>query len=199
MLFRSPGSYDTLTLPTYDEMKEDKLRYADSFMKQYENTDPFTAKTLVEPYPNGVFVVQNPPQYPLTTEEMDHVYALPYMRTYHPSYEEKGGIPAIAEVKFSLTSNRGCFGGCSFCALTFHQGRTIQVRSHESLIEEAKKIIAEPDFKGYIHDVGGPTANFRHPSCEKQMKKGVCKNKQCLFPDVCKNCDLLRFLPNQFL
>ena len=118
---------------------------------------------------------------------MDAVYELPYMRTYHPSYEEKGGVPAISEIKFSLTSNRGCFGGCNFCALTFHQGRTIQTRSHESIIEEAKQVIADKDFKGYIHDVGGPTANFRQPSCEKQMKFGVCKNKQCLFPSACKN------------
>ena len=142
---------------------------------------------MVEKYPNGIFVVQNPPQEPLTQEEMDAVYELPYMRTYHPSYEEKGGVPAINEIKFSLTSNRGCFGGCNFCALTFHQGRTIQTRSHESIIKEAKQVIAEKDFKGYIHDVGGPTANFRHPSCEKQMKFGVCKNKQCLFPTPCKN------------
>ena len=185
-----PDGYELLTLPTYDNMKEDKIQYASSFMKQYENTDPFTAKTLVEPYGNGIYVIQNPPQYPLTVEEMDHVYDLPYMRTYHPVYEAMGGIPAIAEVKFSLVSNRGCFGGCSFCALTFHQGRMIQVRSHESIIKEAKLIIEDKDFKGYIHDVGGPTANFRHTSCEKQKTMGVCKNKQCLFPDVCKNCNV---------
>ncbi|MBR2404015.1 MAG: YgiQ family radical SAM protein [Lachnospiraceae bacterium] len=185
-----PEGYELLTLPSYDNMKEDKIQYASSFMKQYENTDPFTAKTLVESYGNGTYVIQNPPQYPLTVEEMDHVYDLPYMRTYHPVYEEMGGIPAIAEVKFSLVSNRGCFGGCSFCALTFHQGRMIQVRSHESIIKEAKLIIEDKDFKGYIHDVGGPTANFRHTSCEKQKTMGVCKNKQCLFPDVCKNCNV---------
>ena len=129
-----------------------------------------------EEYPHQIYVVQNPPQKPLTMEEMDAVYELPYMRTYHPSYEEKGGVPAISEIKFSLISNRGCFGGCSFCALTFHQGRTIQVRSHESIVKEAELMIKDPDFKGYIHDVGGPTANFRHPSCEKQMTQGVCKN-----------------------
>ncbi|MBQ8327355.1 MAG: YgiQ family radical SAM protein [Lachnospiraceae bacterium] len=185
-----PEGYELLTLPSYDNMKEDKIQYASSFMKQYENTDPFTAKTLVESYGNGTYVIQNPPQYPLSVEEMDHVYDLPYMRTYHPVYEEMGGIPAIAEVKFSLVSNRGCFGGCSFCALTFHQGRMIQVRSHESIIKEAKLIIEDKDFKGYIHDVGGPTANFRHTSCEKQKTMGVCKNKQCLFPDVCKNCNV---------
>ena len=185
-----PEGYELLTLPSYDNMKEDKIQYASSFMKQYENTDPFTAKTLVESYGNGTYVIQNPPQYPLTVEEMDHVYDLPYMRTYHPVYEAMGGIPAIAEVKFSLVSNRGCFGGCSFCALTFHQGRMIQVRSHESIIKEAKLIIEDTDFKGYIHDVGGPTANFRHTACEKQKTLGVCKNKQCLFPDVCKNCNV---------
>ncbi len=181
------GFYDEIRLPDYETMKENKSVYADSFRIQYENTDPFTGKVMVEEYPNGIFIVQNPPQEPLTQEEMDEVYELPYMRTYHPSYEKKGGVPAINEIKFSLTSNRGCFGGCNFCALTFHQGRTIQTRSHESIIEEAKQIIADKDFKGYIHDVGGPTANFRHPSCEKQMKYGVCKNKQCLFPTACKN------------
>lgn len=179
------GVYDSIALPSFQEMKEKKEVYAKSFRIQYENTDPCTGKTLTEAYPNGVYVVQNPPQPVLSTEEMDAVYELPYMRTWHPSYEEAGGVPAIAEIKFSLISNRGCFGGCSFCALTFHQGRTVQVRSHESLLAEAKKIIREPDFKGYIHDVGGPTANFRHPSCEKQLTKGVCKDRQCLFPSPC--------------
>ena len=179
--------YDTIMLPSYEKMKQDKILYAKSFMKQYANTDPFTGKTLIEPYPNGQYVIQNPPQPPLSSEEMDEVYALPYMRTYHPSYEEKGGVPAIVEIKFSLISNRGCFGGCNFCALTFHQGRILQVRSHESIIQEAQELTKEKDFKGYIHDVGGPTANFRHTSCEKQMTQGVCKNKQCLFPTPCKN------------
>ena len=179
--------YDTKILHDYDTIKEEKKAFAESFYTQYQNTDPFTAKTLVEPYPNGIYIVQNPPQEPLSEEEMDYVYSLPYMRTYHPSYEEKGGVPAISEVKFSLVSNRGCFGGCNFCALTFHQGRIIQTRSHESIINEAKKIIEDKDFKGYIHDVGGPTANFRHTSCQKQLKHGVCMNKQCLFPDKCKN------------
>lgn len=179
------GVYDSIALPSFQEMKEKKEAYAKSFRIQYENTDSCTGKTLTEAYPNGVYVVQNPPQPVLSTEEMDAVYELPYMRTWHPSYEEAGGVPAIAEIKFSLISNRGCFGGCSFCALTFHQGRTVQVRSHESLLAEAEKIIREPDFKGYIHDVGGPTANFRHPSCEKQLTKGVCKNRQCLFPSPC--------------
>lgn len=181
------GIYEPVILPSYDRMKADKTLYAKSFSIQHENTDFCTGKPLIEEYAGGIYVVQNPPQPPLTTEEMDAVYALPYMRTYHPSYEEKGGVPAISEIKFSLISNRGCFGGCSFCALTFHQGRTIQTRSHESIIEEAKLLIKEPDFKGYIHDVGGPTANFRHPSCQKQLKYGVCKNKQCLFPSPCNN------------
>ena len=145
------------------------------------------AKTLVEPYDDKTYVVQNPPQEPLTTQEMDDTYDLPYMRTYHPMYEKDGGIDAIKEVKFSLSSCRGCFGGCSFCALTFHQGRIIQSRSHESLLKEAKQLIADPEFKGYIHDVGGPTANFRQPACEKQKTKGVCPTKQCLFPSPCKN------------
>ena len=181
------GLYDYELLPSYEAMKEKKELYAKSFDMQYQNTDAYSGKTLVEPYPNGIYVVQNTPAYPLSTAEMDDVYALPYMRTYHPSYEEKGGVPAITEIKFSLISNRGCFGGCNFCALTFHQGRTIQTRSHESIIEEAKLLIQDPDFKGYIHDVGGPTANFRHPSCEKQLTHGVCKHRQCLFPTPCKN------------
>ena len=180
--------YDALTLPSYEALCADRRTYAESFYRQYCNTDPFIAKRLAEPYEKeGCWVVQNPPQEPLTTEEMDRVYALPYMRTYHPSYEKAGGVPAIEEVKFSLTSNRGCFGGCSFCALTFHQGRIVQTRSHEAIIDEAREVIADPDFKGYIHDVGGPTANFRHPSCQKQLTKGVCPNRQCLFPTPCKN------------
>ncbi len=179
--------YDYEILKDYDTIKENKKEFAKSFYTQYLNTDPFTAKKLVEPYPNDVYVVQNIPQKPLSQSEMDQVYSLPYMRNYHPSYESFGGVPAITEVKFSLVSNRGCFGGCSFCALTFHQGRIIQTRSHESIIEEAKKITWDKDFKGYIHDVGGPTANFRQPACDKQLKHGVCKNKQCLFPTGCQN------------
>ncbi len=176
-----------ILLPSYEEMKKDPVLYAKSFGIQYENTDPFTGRILAEPYEHGVYVVQNPPAMPLTTQEMDDVYALPYMRTFHPSYKERGGVPAIKEIKFSLISNRGCFGGCSFCALTFHQGRIVQTRSHESILSEAKEMTKDPEFKGYIHDVGGPTANFRQPSCEKQLKSGVCKNKQCLFPEPCHN------------
>lgn len=179
--------YDAIVLESWEELKADKLNYAKSFYKQYCNTDPFSGKRLVEPYSEHLFVVQNPPAKPLSQSEMDRVYSLPYMRTYHPSYEALGGVPAIEEVKYSLISNRGCFGGCSFCALTFHQGRIIQTRSHESLIAEAKKFIWDKDFKGYIHDVGGPTANFRAPACEKQLTKGACVNKQCLFPTPCKN------------
>ena len=143
----------------------------------------------------------------LTTQEFDDTYALPYERNYHPKYQQIGHVPAIEEVKFSLISNRGCFGACNFCALAFHQGRIIQARSHESIIDEAKKIIQEPDFKGYIHDVGGPTANFRMPACQKQMNHGACTTKQCLWPTACRNLevshrdylellDKLRILPN---
>ena len=179
--------YDALTLPSYSAMKADKLEYARSYYIQYSNTDPFIGKRLVEPYQDNLYVVQNPPSKPLTTEEMDAVYDLPYMRNYHPSYEEAGGVPAIREIKFSLISNRGCFGACSFCALTFHQGRIIQVRGHESLVAEAKLLTEESDFKGYIHDVGGPTADFRSPACEKQLTKGACPGRQCLFPEPCRN------------
>ncbi len=176
-----------ITLPSYEELVDDKLNYAKSFKLQYDNTDHITAKVLVEKYNDHQYVVQNPPATPLTETEMDRVYSLDYMRTYHPSYEALGGIPAISEIKFSLVSNRGCFGGCSFCALTFHQGRTLQTRSHRSIIEEAKKMIWDPEFKGYIHDVGGPTANFRIKACDKQTKYGVCKDRQCLFPKPCPN------------
>ncbi len=179
-----PDTHDAIVLPAYDELCKLKSKYAESFYTQYCNTDPFVAKRLIEPY-GREFVVQNPPQKPLTTQEMDAVYALPYENTYHPSYTK--GVPAISEVQFSLVSNRGCFGGCSFCALTFHQGRIVQTRSHESLLKEAEKMTQHPDFKGYIHDVGGPTANFRAPACEKQLTKGVCPKKQCLFPTPCKN------------
>jgi len=173
-------------LPGYDEILESKKKFARSFMTQYRNMDSINGRILVEPY-QDYYVVQNPPAAPLPQPELDAVYELPFMRTYHQSYEEFGGIPAITEVKFSLISNRGCFGGCSFCALTFHQGRVIQSRSHQSLITEAEKITLEPDFKGYIHDVGGPTANFQNVACEKQVKYGVCSDRQCLYPDACKN------------
>lgn len=179
--------YDYIELPSYEELRADKRKYAESFYIQYCNTDSTTAKCLAESYGNNGYVVQNPPAEPLTQLEMDDVYELPYMRAYHPSYEKDGGVPALGEIKFSITSNRGCFGGCSFCALTFHQGRKIQVRSHASIVREAEAMTKEVDFKGYIHDVGGPTANFRHPSCEKQKKYGVCQEKQCLTPKPCHN------------
>lgn len=199
--------YDAVILPDYQSIMASKEEFARSFYKQYCNTDPFTAKPLVEKYKENEYVVQNPPAKPLSQAEMDRVYALPFMRDYHPSYEAQGGIPAIEELKFSLVSNRGCFGGCSFCALTFHQGRMIQTRSHESILQEAQHLIWDKDFKGYINDVGGPTANFRHTACEKQKTKGVCVNKQCLFPTPCKNLKIdhsdylsllkkLRELPN---
>lgn len=181
--------YDAEFLPSYEELCNDRRAYASSFYQQYLNTDAFNGRRLAEPYSAHVYIVQNPPSRPLSTEEMDDIYDLPYTRTYHPSYEKSGGIPAISEIRFSLISSRGCFGGCSFCALTFHQGRIVQVRSHESLLREAEMITQEKDFKGYIHDVGGPTANFRHPSCKKQLRSGVCKNRQCLFPKPCPNLD----------
>ena len=184
----APDGDDVLHLPGFDKISTSKELYAKSFYNQYLNTDPFTAKTLVEPYPDDhLFVVQNPPQMPLSTEEMDDTYALPYTRTYHPDYEALGGIPAIEEVKFSLASCRGCFGACSFCALTFHQGRIIQTRSHASILQEAEAMTHAPGFKGYIHDVGGPTANFRQPACKKQLQRGACPGRQCLFPAPCKN------------
>lgn len=195
-----------LVLPKYLELLEDKKAYARSFNIQVENTDFAQGKTLIEPYEKS-WVVQNPPQPPLTTSEFDRVYSLNYTRTFHPSYEAAGGIPAIAEVKFSLIANRGCYGGCNFCALTFHQGRIMQSRSEQSLVQEAEGFIWDADFKGYIHDVGGPTANFRAPSCSKQLTKGVCAHKQCLVPEACKNLEVdhseylnvlraLRALPN---
>lgn len=188
-VFKTRGlddSLPTVILPSFEELKGSKRKYAESFRIQYGNCDPFTAKRLAEPY-EKFYVVQNPPQKPLTTAEMDAVYDLPYMRAFHPSYAKMGGVPAIEEVKFSLVSNRGCFGACSFCALTFHQGRIVQVRSHESILREAEIMTHDLGFKGYIHDVGGPTANFRHPACEKQMTKGACGGRQCLYPTPCKN------------
>lgn len=179
--------YDAVFLPDYEQLRSDKKQYAKSFYIQYQNTDPFSGKRLAECYDGKMYVVQNPPSKPLSTMEMDDVYDLPYMRTYHPSYEKEGGVPAASEIQFSLVSNRGCFGGCSFCALTFHQGRIIQCRSHESILKEAELLIRDSKFKGYIHDVGGPTANFRFPACKKQTKHGACTDRQCLFPKPCPN------------
>ena len=180
---------ECVRLPDYETICRDKTAYAQSFYLQYCSTDPFTGKKLAEKY-DTVYVIQNPPAKPLSTQDMDDVYALPYARTYHPDYEKEGGIPAIEEVRFSLISNRGCFGGCCFCALTFHQGRIVQVRSHESIVKEAGLMTRDPEFKGYIHDVGGPTADFRQPSCQKQLTHGVCKNRQCLFPTPCPNLEV---------
>lgn len=177
---------ECIWLPAYEETSRDKNKYSESFMLQYSNTDFITAKTLAEEYREGI-VVQNPPSPPLGQDELDRVYSLPFMRTYHPMYEKMGGIPAIEEIKFSLSANRGCFGNCNFCAIVFHQGRIVTSRSDKSLIEEAEIMTSEKDFKGYIHDVGGPTANFMRTACDKQLKAGACKDRQCLFPEKCPN------------
>ena len=177
--------YDYKILPSWEDIGNDVLEYARSFKVQYRNSDPFAANRLVEPYARQGYIVQNPPAKPLTTSELDAVYRLPFTGKWHPSYDKMGGVPALSEVKFSLTSNRGCFGECSFCALAFHQGRIIQSRSHESLVDEAMKMTKDPDFKGYISDVGGPTANFREPACKKQMESGACVGKRCLSPKPC--------------
>ncbi len=179
--------FDPVILPSYEVVKTDREAYARSFALQYKNTDPFTASPLAEDYGSRGYVIQNPPAKPLSQQEMDDVYDLPYMGTWHTMYDEAGGIPALEEMRFSITSNRGCFGGCNFCALTFHQGRILQTRSHDSIVKEAVRMTSDPLFKGYIHDVGGPTADFRHPSCEKQLTKGVCRDRQCLFPEPCGN------------
>jgi len=181
--------YDYIEIESASEVKIDKNSYAKAFKKQYEEQNPFLGKPLVQKH-DQAYLVQNPPSKPLTQLELDDVYELPYQRKAHPIYDKFGGIPALEEVEFSLLSARGCYGGCSFCAITFHQGRIIQSRSHESLVDEAKKLIESDNFKGYIHDVGGPTANFRKPSCEKQLKYGACKNKQCLFPKPCENLEV---------
>ncbi len=178
---------DAVILPSFEAMQSDSRKYATGFAIQHENLDPFSAHILVEEYPHDVFVVQNPPSKPLSMSEMDAVYALPFARNAHPSYAQAGGVPALSEVRFSLTSNRGCMGDCSFCALNFHQGRIIQARSHESLLAEAKLMTEDPAFKGYIHDVGGPTANFRVPACAKQLKHGACVDRRCLSPTPCPN------------
>ena len=174
-------------LPDHEAVRTDKRAYAQSFRIQYRNTDPFRGKRMAESYGSRGYVVVNPPALPLSETEMDDVYALPYMRAWHPMYDKAGGIPAFSEVKFSLVSNRGCFGGCSFCALTFHQGRIVQTRSHDSIEAEARLLTGLADFKGYIHDVGGPTADFRMPACEKQRTSGACPDRQCLFPSPCPN------------
>ncbi len=174
-------------LPSFEELQDDKTNYAKSFGMQIRGLNPYLSHPLVEGYPHGVYVIQNPPAEPLSTPELDAVYELPYARAYHPHYEAAGGIPAFSEVKFSLTSNRGCLGECSFCALNFHQGRIIQSRSDESLLAEAEAMTRDPEFKGNIHDVGGPTANFRVPACQKQLSRGACFGRRCLSPEPCKH------------
>ena len=177
----------SVVLPTFEELQADRKAFAKSFGAQSRQLNPFHGRPLVEEYPHAVFVVQNPPATPLTTEELDAVYELPYVRAAHPRYDEAGGIPALEEVRFSLASNRGCLGECSFCALNFHQGRIIQSRSDESLVAEARAMTKDPHFKGYIHDVGGPTANFRVPACAKQLTDGPCVGRRCLSPTPCEN------------
>ncbi len=176
-------------VPSFEDVKSDKVKYAEAFRIQYQEQDPIRGKTLLQLHGDR-YLIQNPPAFPLSEAEMDQIYALPYQRTYHPTYKSAGGVPAIQEVVFSITSHRGCFGGCSFCALTFHQGRMIQKRSQSSIINEAKKMVWAENFKGYIHDVGGPTANFRNPSCHVQKEKGVCKDKQCMESGGCKNLEV---------
>ena len=181
-----PVHFEVAATFDYNDLKENKRKYAEAFGIQYKNQDSINGRAICEIYDNKM-LVQNPPMPPLEREELDRVYSLPYMRDFHPSYKELGGVPGIEEVKFSITHNRGCFGGCNFCALAFHQGRTVRSRSAKSVIEEARKITALPDFKGYIHDVGGPTANFRYPACDKQLRDGVCATRKCLAPTPCKN------------
>jgi uncharacterized radical SAM protein YgiQ len=189
-----PEGVDIKRLPDYEALLQSKDEYCRSFAVQYRNNDSLTAVTLAEGYnqgqPSAVFVIQNPPQPPLEREELDDLYSLNFERTWHPSYNEAGGVPALEEVEFSITANRGCFGSCSFCALTYHQGRQVRSRSKESIVDEASRLSAKPNFKGYIHDIGGPTANFRNPSCKKQLTKGVCPNKECLFPEPCKELEV---------
>lgn len=181
---------DTILLPSFDEIASDKDSYCKSFVTQYKNTDYINAKPLAEKYKKSLYVLQNPPQEPLNEIELDDVYAMDFERKAHPIYDELGGVPGISEVQLSLVSNRGCFGGCSFCAITYHQGRQLRSRSKENIVDEARKLIGMENFKGYIHDVGGPTANFRKPSCKKQLKYGVCKNKDCLYPNPCEHLEI---------
>lgn len=178
-----------IVLPSFKDVSSDKRTYAECFKIQYDEQDPVRGRTLVQEH-NGKYVVINKPEMPLSREELDRVYALPYQKTYHPIYEKDGGIAAIEEVKFSLVSSRGCSGNCSFCAITFHQGRIVTSRSEDSIVEEAEEITKYDDFKGYIHDIGGPTANFRKPACKKQLTLGACKHKRCMSPGICKNMEV---------
>lgn len=183
----SAGEENLKVLPSFDDISSDKKAYARSFAVQFKNNDSISAVTLAEKYTDTVYVVQNPPQPPLEREELDDIYNLPFENEWHPMYDDMGGIPAFKEIKFSVVSSRGCFGGCSFCALTYHQGRQVRSRSKESIVNEVKRLTQKEDFKGYIHDVGGPTANFRGPGCKKQLKSGVCTHRDCLYPAVCPN------------
>jgi len=189
-----PEGVDALLLPNYETLLQSKDEYCKSFAIQYRNNDSLTAVTLAEGYnigqPSELYVIQNPPQAPLEREELDDLYSLTFERAWHPSYDKAGGVPALEEVQFSITANRGCFGSCSFCALTYHQGRQVRSRSKDSIVKEAKILASSQKFKGYIHDIGGPTANFRNPSCQKQLTKGVCPNKECLFPEPCKELEV---------
>lgn len=181
---------DTLLLPSFDEIKNDRRKYAESFALQYRNNDCISGVKLAEKYDDNYYVIQNPPQPPLEEFELDRVYGLSYERDCHPMYKKDGGVPALSEVRFSITSNRGCFGGCAFCALTYHQGREVRSRSRRSVTEEAALLTELPDFKGYIHDIGGPTANFTAPACDRQLKDGVCRGRDCLYPEPCKNMNV---------
>ncbi len=185
----SKSSEGAEIIPSYEECTGSKEAYAVSCRMQYYEQNPYIGKTLAQKHGDR-YLIQYKPSMPLETEELDRVYDLPYMRNYHPIYESSGGIKAIEEIKFSLSMNRGCYGNCNFCALAFHQGRIVTSRSDESLIKEAKIMIADKDFKGYIHDVGGPTANFRERACKKQYKCGACKDRQCLFPKPCRNMEV---------
>lgn len=184
----SECAFPYVSCSSFEQVSREKKAYATSNWIQYQEHDPIRGKAVLQSHGNEILVV-NPPALPLSTKELDQVAELPYMRTYHPGYEKQGGIPAIEEVQFSVTHNRGCFGACQFCSLAFHQGRMITSRSHESLIREVTALTKHPDFKGYIHDVGGPTANFRRPSCQKQLKSGLCKNRNCLAPTPCPSLD----------
>lgn len=189
-----PAGVEILQLPDFETLKQSKDEYCRSFTIQYRNNDSITAVTLAEGYnldqPSEIYIIQNPPQPPLERQELDDLYSLSFERKWHPSYNSAGGVPALEEVQFSITANRGCFGSCSFCALTYHQGRQVRSRSKESIVKEAIILTGSQNFKGYIHDIGGPTANFRNPSCKKQLTKGVCPNKECLFPEPCKELEV---------
>lgn len=176
---------DDIILPDFEDIEASKESYCQSFRQQYRSNDSVRGKRLMERYPGNIWIVQNPPQPPLERTELDDLYSLPFTGESHPVYDSMGGVPALEEVKFSITANRGCFGGCAFCAITYHQGREVRSRSTESIVEEAGRLAAREDFKGYIHDIGGPTANFSEPSCEKQKSEGMCADRDCLFPKPC--------------